>query len=129
MRDRMSRPRWSVPSQWVEDGVGCASAAISLALGGYGAIAGANAAARIQQSPSPVPIRAGFDSVTGCRPRAHACANPRGRRLEAAGRRSAAVGCMLPVSGPDTRVEQHVRKIAEDLGEDRDTHGDEGPGL
>src|SRR5262249_9614593 len=71
MRDRMSRPSWSVPSQCAIDGVGWLSAARFVAFGGYGAMSGAVTAAAIQKTTIPAPIAAGVESVIRANRPAH----------------------------------------------------------
>src|SRR5881397_2777026 len=126
MRERRSRPRWSVPSQWARDGVGLARAAMLLALGGYGAISGASRAARTHTRMMASPITAGCDSPTRARRPAQTPRRP--ARSERRGARVASVAAgiaMGAASAPDPRVQRHVGEVARDLGQDGHGHGHE----
>src|SRR5215471_21486866 len=96
---------------------------MSLALGGYGAIAGASAAAATQNTTMPNPTRAGGDSRRRPSRRAHARARPSRTLSGATGRPSTVVGTDTGASGSDPRVEEHVGEIAEDLRPHRHAHG------
>src|SRR5437879_12126672 len=96
---------------------------MSLALGGYGAIAGARAAAATQKTMMPTPISAGLDSRILPSRRAHARASPPRTLSGTTGTPSAVAGMDTRPSGSDAWGEEHVGEIAEDLRQDRHAPG------
>src|SRR5262249_55077580 len=126
MRERMSRPSWSVPSQCAQEGVGWARAARLVAFGGYGAITGASTAAAIQNTMMPAPTSAGLDSRSRPSRRVHVRRTPERISSGVVETRSAVAGtAMVARSGPDARVEHDVRQVAENLRQHSDADRDE----
>src|SRR5262249_61089524 len=86
-------------------------------------MAGASNAAAIQNRMMHAPTDAGVDSVIRPMRRTHvrmALARTCSWPVE---RTSAGAGMAIGASGPDPRVEHHVREIAQDLGQHRDADG------
>src|SRR2546428_4721283 len=95
MRDSRSRPSGSVPSQCAFEGVVLASAVMSLAFGGYGAISGATSASPTQDSTMTMPTVAGADSPSAESRRRHRRARTRDAAGDDADSVPAATGVLM----------------------------------